>query len=146
MEQKLCTEEEDPIALWSYLKEHHGGAAPIKQVCLLQEVLTTKCLLFKPLTKTVDTIFKKIDCTFDAGDVTKDLLKSIIILSTLSDKSFSHLRSIISCDLGQVRGMAKYGPTKIRQFLEGEQTLLEADRSMVMPWDSDLTVLIAKLF
>ncbi|KAG6857851.1 hypothetical protein C0995_004787, partial [Termitomyces sp. Mi166 len=40
-EQKLCAEEEDPIALWSYLKERHGGAAPIKQVRLLQEALTT---------------------------------------------------------------------------------------------------------
>ncbi|KAG6885463.1 hypothetical protein C0995_009265 [Termitomyces sp. Mi166 len=112
-EQKLCAEEEDPIALLSYLKERHGGAASVKQVCLLQEALTTKCSLSEPLTKTVDAIFEKIKHAFDAGDVTKDLLKSIAILSTLSDKSFSHLRSIISHDLGHTGSTVKYGPAEI---------------------------------
>ncbi|KAG5732243.1 Copia protein [Termitomyces sp. T112] len=94
--QKLCTEEEDPGALW--------------------EALTAKCSLSELLTKTVDIIFEKIDHAFDAGEVTKDLLKSIAVLSMLSDKSFAH----------------------IRLFLEGEQTLLEVDKSPSVPTDSAL--------
>lgn len=141
-EQKLCTEEEDPVALWAYLKERHGGAVPVKQVCLLQEALTAKCSLAEPLTRTVDTIFEKIDHAFDAGEVTKDFLKSIAVLSALSEKSFSHIRSIISRDLGQAGDTTKYGPTEIRRFLEGEQTLLEADKST--PPDTTPTAFVAK--
>ncbi|KAG6869427.1 hypothetical protein C0992_003209, partial [Termitomyces sp. T32_za158] len=39
-EQKLCAEQEDPVELWTYLKDRHGGAVPVKQVRLLQEALT----------------------------------------------------------------------------------------------------------
>ncbi|KAH0579748.1 hypothetical protein H2248_002585 [Termitomyces sp. 'cryptogamus'] len=31
-EQKLCMDEEDPVVLWKYLEEHHGGAILVKQV------------------------------------------------------------------------------------------------------------------
>ncbi|KAG6886395.1 hypothetical protein C0992_004272, partial [Termitomyces sp. T32_za158] len=30
-EQKLCAEEDNPETLWSYLKDRHGGAVPVKQ-------------------------------------------------------------------------------------------------------------------
>ncbi|KAG5735106.1 Copia protein [Termitomyces sp. T112] len=136
--QKLCAEEEDPGALWIYLKDCHGGAVPVKQVQLLQEALTAKCSLSELLTKMVDVIFKKIDCAFNAVEVTKDLLKSIAMLSALLDKSFAHIQSIISQDLRQASNISKYGPTEIRLFLEGEQTLLEADKSPSIPIDSAL--------
>ncbi|KNZ81023.1 hypothetical protein J132_03012 [Termitomyces sp. J132] len=136
--QKLCAEEEDPGALRVYLKDRHGGAVPIKQVRLLQEALTAKCSLSELLTKMVDVIFEKIDCVFDVGEVTKDLLKSIAMLSVLSDKSFAHIWSIISQDLGQASNISKYGPTEIRLFLEGEQMLLEVDKSPSVPIDSAL--------
>ncbi|KAG6894921.1 hypothetical protein C0993_010469 [Termitomyces sp. T159_Od127] len=143
---KLCADEEDPVTLWTYLKERHGGAASVKQVRLLQEALTTKCSSFEPLTKTVDTIFEKIDHAFDAGEVTKDLLKSIAVLSALSDKSFSHLYSIILRDLGQAGSMTRYGPAEIWQFLEGEQTLLEADKITSLTNDSNPTAFATKTF
>ncbi|KAG6895396.1 hypothetical protein C0992_001496 [Termitomyces sp. T32_za158] len=117
---------------------------PMKEVRLLQEALTTKCSSSEPFTKTVDTIFEKIDHAFDAGEVTKDLLKSIAVLSASLRKI--HLHSIISRNSGQAGGMVKYGPTEIRQYLEGEQTLLEADRATSAPQDTDLTAVTAKSF
>ncbi|KAG5715017.1 hypothetical protein E4T56_gene10377 [Termitomyces sp. T112] len=114
--QKLCTEEEDPGALWVYLKDRHGGAVPVKQVQLLQEALTAKCSLSKLLTKTVDVIFEKIDC--------------VCVVHAVGQ--------IISRDLGQASNISKYGPTEIRLFLEGEQTLLEVDKSPSVPIDSAL--------
>lgn len=86
----------------------------------MQEALTAKYSLSELLTKTINIIFKKIDCAFNAGKVTKDLLKSIAVLSALSDKSFMHICSIISHDLGQAGDIVKYGPTEIRLFLEGK--------------------------
>ncbi|KAH0578444.1 hypothetical protein H2248_012588 [Termitomyces sp. 'cryptogamus'] len=94
----------------------------------------------------IDAIFEKIDRAFNAGEVTKDLLKSIAVLSALSDKSFVHIRSIISRDLGQAGDTTKYGPVEIRQFLEGEQTLLEADKSTSTPADTNPTMFAAKPF
>ncbi|KAG6886627.1 hypothetical protein C0992_003084 [Termitomyces sp. T32_za158] len=143
-EQKLCAEQEDPEALWSYLRDRHGGAVPVKQVRLLQEALTAKCSLSEPLTRTVNMIFDKIDHAFDTGEVTKDLLKSIAVLSALSDKSFAHIRSIILRDLGQAADTAKYGLVEIRLFLEGEQMLLEADKQT--PDDTVLAALSTKSF
>ncbi|KAG6871251.1 hypothetical protein C0995_006797 [Termitomyces sp. Mi166 len=52
------------------------------------------------------------------GEVTKDLLKSIAILSALSERN-----------LGQAGDTTKYGLVEIRKFLKGEQTLLDADRA-----------------
>ena len=77
----------------------------------------------------INAIFDKINQAFDAGEVTKDLLKSITVLSALSDKSFNHICSIIYYDLGQARSIKAYGPTEIWQFIKEKQTLLEADRS-----------------
>lgn len=116
------------MILWEYLKDRHGGVVPVQQVHLLQEVLTTKCSLTKSLTRMADTIFAKIDWAFDTAEVMKELLKSIAILSALSDKSYTHIQSIISCDLATMADVEKYGPMEIRCFLEGEQTLIDADR------------------
>lgn len=127
-EQKLCTDQWDPVALWAYLKARHGGAVPVQQERLLQEALTTKCSPAEFLTKTADGIIEKIDCAFDAGDVTKELLLLIVILSALSNRSYAHIRSIISRDLTNASDVTKYGPTEIRRFLEGEQTLIDADK------------------
>ncbi|KAG5725296.1 Copia protein [Termitomyces sp. T112] len=128
-EQKLCAEEWDPVALWAYLKQRHGGAVLVQQVHLLQEALTTKCSPSESLTKTADTIIQKIEHAFEAGEVTKELLQSIAILSALSDKSYAHICSIISWDLTATGNIKVYGPTKIRCFLEGEQMLIDADKS-----------------
>ena len=103
-----------------------------------------KCSSSESLTKTVDIIFEKIDHAFNASNMTKDLLKSITVLSALSDKSYAHLCSIISHNLGQAGDATKYRPTKIRLFLEDKQTLLEADKSTSTPCDSDPTVFAAK--
>ncbi|KAG6857848.1 hypothetical protein C0995_004811, partial [Termitomyces sp. Mi166 len=83
----------------------------------------------KSLTKTADGIIEKIDRAFDAGEVLKELLQSIAILSALSDRSYAHIQSIISRDLANASDGTKYGPPEIRRFLEGEQTLIDADRS-----------------
>lgn len=90
-EQKLCAEEWDPVKLWEYLKGRHGGAVPVQQVRLLQEALTTKCSPSESLTKTADAIFEKGDRAFQAGEVTKELLQSIAVLSSLSDKAYAHI-------------------------------------------------------
>lgn len=113
-EQKLCTNQWDPVALWAYLKDRHGRAIPVQQVCLLQEALTTKCSPSKSLIKTADRIIKKIDCAFNVGEVTKKLLQSIVILSMLSDCSYAHIRSIISRDLTNASDTTKYGPSEIQ--------------------------------
>lgn len=34
-EQKLCVEREDPVDLWNYLKDRHGGVVLVRQVRLL---------------------------------------------------------------------------------------------------------------
>ena len=65
----------------------------------------------KHLTKILNTIFDKIDWAFDAGEVIKDLLKSIAVLSALSNKSFNH---IISYDLGQAGSTKVYSPAEIQ--------------------------------
>ncbi|KAG5335146.1 hypothetical protein C0989_002181 [Termitomyces sp. Mn162] len=88
---KLCADEWNPVALWTYLKQRHGGAIPVQQVCLLQEALTTKCSPSESLTKTADDIMEKIEHVFDAGEVTKELLQAIAILSALSNKSYVHI-------------------------------------------------------
>lgn len=141
-ERKLCADEEDLVTLWEYLKIWHGGAVPSRQVQLLQEAVTTKCSLAEPLTKMVDAIFEKIDHAFDAGKVTKELLKSIAVLSFLSDRSFAYIWLIISHNLRQ--GMETYGPTEIRHFLKEEQTLLEADKVGNAPDNTPSTALLAK--
>ena len=128
-EQKLCADEWDPVALWAYLKDRHGGAVPVQQVRLLQEALTTKCLPSESLTKTMDSIIEKIDRAFDAGAVTKELIQLIAILSALSDRSYAHIQSIISRDLTAAGDVTKYGLKEIRRFLEGEQTLINADKA-----------------
>ncbi|KAG5720955.1 Copia protein [Termitomyces sp. T112] len=66
------------------------------------------------------------------------------MLSALSDKSFAHIQSIISQDLRQASNISKYGPTEIRLFLEGEQMLLEADKSPSVPIDSALAAASGK--
>lgn len=61
LEQKLCANQHDLVALWAYLKDRHGGAVLVQQVCLLQEALTMKCSPSESLTKTVDNIIEKIN-------------------------------------------------------------------------------------
>lgn len=127
------------------MKSRHGGAILVRQVHLLQKALTAKCSLLEPLTKTVDVIYNKIDHAFDAGEVMKDLLKSIAVLSALSNKSFNHICSIISHDIGQTSNMKTYGPAEIGRVLEEKQTLLEADKSGSNLVDMALTALAAKV-
>lgn len=79
-----------------------------------------KCTPGQSLMKMADDIIGKIDRAFEAGDVTKELIQSIAILSSLSDKLYTHIRSIISCDLTSAVDTTEYGPTEIRHFLEGE--------------------------
>lgn len=132
------------MKLWEHLKGRHGGAVPVQQVRLLQEALTMKCSPSESLTKTADTIFEKVDRAFQAGQVTKELLQSIAILSALSDKSYTHIRSIILRDLTTSGDVTKYRPTEIRRFLEGEQTLIDADKSVLVPTDSTPTAFVAR--
>lgn len=143
-EQKLCAEEWNPVRLWEHLKGRHGGAVPVQQVRLLQEALTMKCSPTESLTKTADSICEKIERAFQAGEVTKELLQSIAILSSLSDKAYAHIRSIISRDLTTAGDVEKYGPTEIRRFLEGEQTLIDADKSTPAPTDHTPTAFTAR--
>ena len=72
-----------------------------------------KCSPSKSLTRTADIIFDKVNRAFQAGQVTKELLQSIAMLSALSDKSYAHIQLIISRDLTMAGNVAKYGPTEI---------------------------------
>ncbi|KAG5729971.1 hypothetical protein E4T56_gene17209 [Termitomyces sp. T112] len=90
-------------------------------------------------------IFKKVECAFQAGEVTKELLQLIVILSSLSDKTYTHIQSIISRDLMTTGDVRKYGPTEIRKFLEGEQTLIDADKSIPAPTDPAPTAFTARI-
>lgn len=88
-----------------------------------------KCLPSESLTKTMDSIIKKIDRAFDAGAITKELIQLIAILSALSDCSYAHIQSIISWDFTTAGDVTKYGPTEIRRFLEGKQMFINADKT-----------------
>ncbi|KAG6886498.1 hypothetical protein C0995_007361, partial [Termitomyces sp. Mi166 len=123
LEQRLYTDEWDPVALWAYLKQRHGSTMPVQQ-----EALMTKCSLSESLTKTTDDIIEKINHAFNTGEVTKELIQSITIISALSDKSYMHIHSIIFQDLTATSDK-KYGPTEIQQFLKGKQTLIDTDKS-----------------
>lgn len=118
----------DPVSLWLYLKERHSGAVPVQQVHLLQKALITKCSALESLTKTADSIIEKINDAFDAGEVTKELLQSVAILSALSDRSYAHICSIILQNLTAVGDVDVYGLEEIRHFLESEQMLINADK------------------
>lgn len=63
-------------------------------------------------------------------------------MSALSDKSYAHIRSIISQDLTATGDTKKYSPTEIHHFLEGEQTLIDADKPS--PGDVVLATMTAK--
>lgn len=89
-----------------------------------------KCSPSESLMRTADAILDKINHAFEAGSITKELLQLIAILSSLSDKLYAHIRSIISCNLTAVADVTKYGPSQIWQFLEEEQTLIDTDKSM----------------
>ncbi|KAG6901037.1 hypothetical protein C0995_001708 [Termitomyces sp. Mi166 len=89
-EQKLCVDEWNPVRLWEYLKEQHGGAILVQQICLLQKALTMKCSLLESLTKTANIIFKKIEHAFQTEEVTKKLLQLITILSATLIKKDSN--------------------------------------------------------
>lgn len=52
-----------------------------------------------------------------------------MILSALSDCSYAHIQSIILRDLTNMSDTTKYGLSEIQRFLEGEQTLINANRS-----------------
>ncbi|KAG6882874.1 hypothetical protein C0995_013535 [Termitomyces sp. Mi166 len=53
-EQKLCAEEWDPMRLWAYLVDQHGGTVPVQQVRLLQEALTMKSIISQDLMQAGD--------------------------------------------------------------------------------------------
>ncbi|KAG5725581.1 Copia protein [Termitomyces sp. T112] len=140
-ERNLADDTIAARSLWDYLQNRHGGAGLVQQVRLLQEALMTKCSPSEPLTKTIDRIFEKINCAFDVGDVTKELLQSIATLSFLSDNSlYANTRSIISRNLAAATASTPYGPDDIRRFLQNEQTLYAADKGMA---DTQLTALAA---
>lgn len=73
-----------------------------------------KCTLAEPITKMIDMIFEKINRTFDVSDVTKDLLKSIAALFSLSDNSlYTSMWLIISHDLAAATATTPYSPDNI---------------------------------
>ncbi|KAF5386082.1 hypothetical protein D9615_002562 [Tricholomella constricta] len=121
--------KEGAKACWLAIRSRHEGSGPVQQVRLLQEALSTKCSLDKPLTETIDSIFEKIDRAFAVGKVSSDTLKCIACLSSLSDKAFAHARSNISRDIAAATGDKPYKSTDIRRYLENEQTLINGDKA-----------------
>ena len=71
-------------------------------------------------------------------------MQSIAVLSSLSDKVYAHIQSIILWDLTVTGDVKKYGFTEIYRFLKEEQTLIDVDRLIPVPTDPTLTAFTAK--
>jgi len=83
---------------WDTLKARYQSEGPIWQVQLLQEALTTQCDKSTPLPVTVEKICSAIDHAYDMGEISKDLMMCIMLLSSLG-QDFQHLHSIITQDI-----------------------------------------------
>ena len=60
------------------------------------------------------------------GDISKDLLKCIALLSSLGSE-FAHLRSIITRDISAATSSKPFTSIQLRTYLNGEQSLLDSD-------------------
>ena len=98
-------------ACWSALKNHHQSEGPIRQVQLLQEALTTQCTKSTLLPITADRICTVLDCVYNMGNISKDLLKCIALLASLGC-DFPHLHSIITHNISAA--MAKNPFTSVQ--------------------------------
>ncbi|KIJ25139.1 hypothetical protein M422DRAFT_79215, partial [Sphaerobolus stellatus SS14] len=124
-EWEFIKREDGAAACWTNLKLRHQSEGPIRQVQLLQEALTAKCSKDTPLPVTAESICKAIDRAYEMGEITQDLLKCIALLSSLTE--FPHLRSIITRDINASTKSNPFTSTQLRNYLDGEQSLLNSD-------------------
>ena len=113
-------------ACWSALKNYHQSKGPIRQVQLLQEALTTQCTKSTLLPITADRICTAIDRAYDMGNISKDLLKCIALLSSLGC-DFPHLHSIITHNISAAMAKNPFTSVQLCSSLDGEQSLLNSD-------------------
>jgi len=125
-------------ACWDTLKVCHQSEGPIWQVQLLQEALSTHCSKTTPLPVTAEKICSAIDCAYDMGDISKDLLKCIALLGSLGS-DFPHLHSIITRDISAASSSAPFTSVDLCTYLDGEQNLLSSDAKCAPIPDSALS-------
>lgn len=129
-----------PKAAWEKLKERHEKEGPIKQVLLLHEALSTSFTDDTPMPTTAANITSLIDRAYTIGDVNKDMLICIAILTAL--KVYLNLQSIISDKISNSTISNPYMSVDLRRFLEGQHTLSQSNKTT--PGSSSSVALVAQ--
>jgi len=114
-------------ACWDAICDRHQNQGPIHQVAYLQEAMAAKCSRGTPLPVTAEKSCSEVDHAYDMGDISRDLMKCILLLNSLSD--FPHTRAMVSWDISSSSEANPITSTDIQQYMDDEQSL----------WDSYMT-------
>ncbi|KAK2467749.1 hypothetical protein APHAL10511_000044 [Amanita phalloides] len=114
-------------ACWDALKNRHEKEGPVGQLQLLTQALQMTFLNDKTLPKTAAVMDDLISRAFVAGDITRDVITSLVFLHGMN--SLPHLQSVINHNLSMATKEKPYKPTDILRLLENEQRLCDTGRN-----------------
>ncbi|KAJ3481473.1 hypothetical protein NLJ89_g12209 [Agrocybe chaxingu] len=112
---------------WTELKKRHEKDGPISQVYLIKDALGKRANEGDAYTKGLDELFHMLDRAWRMGDLTLDILKSIVALNYFSKTDVQKIQFDLQ---DRIKGATKenpFTPNDIHRFVEECESLINAN-------------------
>ncbi|KAF9479659.1 hypothetical protein BDN70DRAFT_878533 [Pholiota conissans] len=116
----------DAAAYFKALEARHVSDGPVAQVYLIKDAMGIHATPGEPFTKGLDTLFDKLDRAWKMGDITLDVLKSILTLNFFG-KDFQEIQFALQDRMKTATKAKPFTASEIRQFVEDRQRLIDAN-------------------